>query len=142
MAELEAFEAFIKEHHILTLATSVHNHPQCATLFYVFDAKSVCFIVASSKETEHIQNALENPDVAGAIALETQSVGTIQGLQFKGILEYSVSKEDASRYFKAFPYARAMKPTFWCLHVKQMKLTDNRLGFGKKIRWENNLGIK
>jgi uncharacterized protein YhbP (UPF0306 family) len=135
MDDLQHIEAFIAKHHILTLATSNNNIPQCATLFYVYDPLHVRFIVASDEKTEHIANALHNPNIAGAIALETKEVGKIEGLQFTGKMVLSESDEDAALYYKAFPYARVMQPTFWILHVKRMKLTDNRLGFGKKVMW-------
>ncbi|MBN2895312.1 MAG: pyridoxamine 5'-phosphate oxidase family protein [Campylobacterales bacterium] len=131
----ERIAAFIAKHHILTLATSNDAAPQCATLFYVFDPERALFVVASDPNSEHMRNALANPQVAGAIALETKSVGKIQGLQFKGELVRSDDEADAALYYRAFGYARVMRPTFWRLHVSAMKLTDNTLGFGTKITW-------
>jgi len=144
---LEPFEAFIREHHILTLATCKDNIPQCATLFFVYDAlhpKStsssltahVSFIVASDTKTEHIQNLLANENVAGTIALETKSIGKIQGIQFQAKMSLSEDLEDKKQYFKAFPYALAMNPTLWKIKISSMKLTDNRLGFGTKLIWK------
>ncbi len=132
----DAFEAFIAQHHILTLATCNDNFPQCATLFYAYDAMQKAFIVASDEKTEHIQNLLHNPNVAGTIALETKTVGKIQGIQFKGIMQRSDASEDAACYFSAFPYARVMQPTLWKITLESMKLTDNRLGFGNKKHWK------
>lgn len=131
----ERITAFIAKHHILTLATCNDTAPQCATLFYVFDPKRALFVVASDPNSEHMRNAQSNPQVAGAIALETRMVGKIEGLQFKGVLERSEDEADAALYFAAFGYARVMRPTFWRLHVSSMKLTDNTLGFGTKITW-------
>ena len=139
MQTLDPFAAFIAEHHILTLATQSGDTPQCATLFYAFDLERICFIVASESQTEHIQNALQYPDVAGAIALETHEIGKIRGLQFKGVLTQSIEAADSTLYYSVFPYARMMRPTFWLLHVTSMKLTDNRLGFGKKLTWPEAL---
>jgi hypothetical protein len=45
-------------------------------------------------------------------------------------------KDEKSVYFKRFPYALAMNPTLWKIKVEFFKLTDNRLGFGKKIMWQ------
>lgn len=137
MAEsLAPFEAFIAEHHILSLATCHDNLPQSATLFYVYDPLHVSFIVASDTKTQHIQNILSNKNVAGTIALETKSVGKIQGIQFQASMVLSEESGDKKCYFKAYPYALAMNPTLWRIKLVSMKLTDNRLGFGTKLTWD------
>ncbi|MEA1920827.1 MAG: pyridoxamine 5'-phosphate oxidase family protein [Campylobacterota bacterium] len=133
---LEPFEAFIAQHHILTLATCKDNTPQCATLFFVYDPDEIAFVVASDTKTEHIQNVLTNALVAGTIALETKSVGKIQGIQFQAEMRISENSIDKTRYFKAYPYALAMNPTLWKIQLVRMKLTDNRLGFGTKLIWD------
>jgi uncharacterized protein YhbP (UPF0306 family) len=132
---LPHIEKFIAKHHILTLATCKDNTPQCATLFFAYNADDISFIVASDTKTEHIQNVLENSSVAGTIALETKSVGKIEGIQFKAEM-YLCEDEDKKLYFKTFPYALAMNPTLWKIKLLHVKLTDNRLGFGKKIIWD------
>ncbi len=132
----DEFDAFIAQHHILTLATCNANMPQCATLFFAYDALHRAFIVASDEKTEHIQNLLANPNVAGTIALETKTLGKIQGIQFRGTMQRSDASEDAATYFSAFPYARVMQPTLWKIVPESMKLTDNRLGFGSKKHWK------
>lgn len=131
---LAKIAAFLSEHHLLTLATSYENSPQCSNLFYTYLPDKQFFVVASDKDTEHMRNVLSNSHVAGSVALETKTVGKIQGVQFKGVME-KASSTDASAYLKAFPYARAMNPTLWTIRLKEMKLTDNRLGFGKKLIW-------
>ena len=73
-----------------------------------------------------------NPNFSATIALETTDIGKIRGLQLSGVLEKATTKQK-SLYIKAFPYAIAMNPTLWALHVKHLKFTDNRLGFGKKL---------
>ena len=40
-------------------------------------------------------------------------------------------------YLGQFPYAAAVKLELWTIRPDFMKLTDNRLGFGKKIVWED-----
>ncbi len=132
---LEPFESFISQHHILTLATCKQNIPQCATLFFAYDPLHVSFIVASDAKTEHIQNVLENENIAGVIALETKTIGKIQGIQFQGTMHSSEALEDKKRYLKAFPYALVMNPKLWKIKISMMKLTDNRLGFGTKLIW-------
>ena len=79
-----------------------------------------------------MQNLLKNPNFSATIALETKEVGKIQGLQLRGIVKKASSREK-TLYFKTYPYAIALKPTLWSLHVEYLKFTDNRLGFGHKL---------
>lgn len=132
--KLEPFTTFIAKHHVLTIATSFKNTPWVASCFYVFDAKSIRFIIASSPETRHLSQALKNPKIAGNIYLETKEIGKIEGLQFSGELQKAKAKEK-KLYFSSYPYALALQPNIWALHVSYMKLTDNRLGFGKKLEF-------
>jgi uncharacterized protein YhbP (UPF0306 family) len=47
-----------------------------------------------------------------------------------------VSKSSAkTAYLKKFPFAIAAKLDLWVLHLEYVKMTDNRLGFGRKIEW-------
>ena len=123
---------FIAKHHLLALATSRENMPQVANLFFAYDEKDIAFIVASDEKTEHIQNVLHNAKVAGSVALETDEVGKIQGLQFKAVMK-KIGK--SSLYFQRFPYAKVMRPQLWKIELQEIKYTDNRLGFGKKMNW-------
>lgn len=132
---LPKIEAFLSGHHVMTLATSRNNTPQSCNLFYAYLREEVCFIVASDEKTEHIQNVLINPDVAGTVVLETKTVGKIEGLQFKAKMALVDDAHAKEAYFKAFPYARVLNPTLWKIVPSTMKLTDNRLGFGKKLNW-------
>jgi len=133
---LEKIHAFIQEHHVLTLATADASFVSACSLFYVYDQKSFSFIVASSEDTLHIQQIKKNPNIAGNILLETKEVGKIQGLQFRGVFSLLEDLRLKSAYFKKFPYALALAPTLWQIEVDFFKLTDNRLGFGKKVIWK------
>lgn len=136
MSEIpDKIKDFIEQHHVLSLATSFNDSVAVCSLFYVFDETTLTFIVASSEDTEHLQNILNNNRIAGNILLETDEVGKIQGLQFKGeflSLENDVQKE---LYFKRFPYSRDMNPQLWQIKADHLKMTDNTLGFGKKLIW-------
>ena len=132
---LEKIEIFLAKHHLLSLATSADNRPQSASLFYAYDKENIAIIVASDTKTEHIQNVLANNNVSGTVALETDVVGKIEGIQFKATMEMIMHNEGAI-YFKQFPYAKVMNPQLWRLKLSNVKLTDNRLGFGKKLKWQ------
>ena len=132
---LEKIALFLSKHHLLSLATAAENRPQSASLFYAYDAEAAAFVVASEMKTEHIQNVLANNRVSGTVALETAEVGKIEGIQFKGTMQ-ALSHKEGVLYFERFPYARVMNPRLWRIELEQIKLTDNRLGFGKKLYWQ------
>ncbi len=127
-------EAFLRNHHLLTLATSHDNTPYCASCFYAFLEEPLSFIVATDATTRHGREALENAQVAGTVALETKIVGKIQGVQFTGVFQ-AANEAEKKAYLKRFPYAIAMHPELWSIKISYLKLTDNTLGFGKKLEF-------
>jgi hypothetical protein len=137
-SDLEKIDKFLSKHHVLTLATSNEKKLSACSLFYVFDKVKNSFVVASSEATTHIQNILKNPFVAGAVVLETKIVGKIEGVQFRG--EFLLLEDETLKklYFKKFPYALAMNPKLWQIKINYFKMTDNTLGFGKKIIWQKS----
>ncbi len=132
---------FIQEHHLLCICTCKDNLPYSANCFYAFYKDKTRFIIASDEKTQHIQNLKENPNYSGVISLETNEIGKIRGIQFRGIIKKANTKEKAL-YLKTYPYALALNPTLWSLHVEYIKFTDNRLGFGKKKIYKKEEGDK
>lgn len=129
----------IKKHHVLTLATCNKNEPWCASCFYAWMVSEQAFVFTSDESTIHGQQALQNSKVAANIYLETKITGKIQGIQISGILKRpqgELLESVKKRYLKRFPYARLMETTMWTLFPDVLKMTDNRLGFGKKIIWK------
>lgn len=130
---------FLKKHHVMTLSTCVDQQPWCANCFYAFYAEKMSLIFTSDFETRHIKEAMQNGKVAGNVVLETSVVGKIQGIQFMGVLfqpEGEGANQVNSIYLKRFPFAVLMNTTLWELRIDYAKMTDNRLGFGKKLIWE------
>lgn len=132
---------FIGEHHILTIAVARDNVPYCATCYYAYLKAENRFFFTSDHETRHIRDVMAGPNyrVAGTIQLETKIVAKIRGIQFTGMikcLEGSELKAARAVYLKRFPIARLMPDLhLWSLTPDFMKMTDNRLGFGKKLVW-------
>jgi uncharacterized protein len=133
---------FIKKHHVLTLSTAKNNIPYSCSCFYVFDEENLRFIFTSEEKTRHAKELLENKNAAVNIALETKIIGKIQGIQacgkVKQLKEEEAFKKARKLYLHRFPYAVFSIKDLWAFEVNYIKLTDNRLGFGKKIIWENN----
>jgi uncharacterized protein YhbP (UPF0306 family) len=131
--------SFLDEHHVMSLATSSNERLSVCNLFYTFIKEEKIFIVASSDDTTHIKDILLNPNIAGSVVLESKNISKIQGLQFRGVFQTLKDDSLKKNYFKAFPYALAMNPKLWQIKVDFFKLTDNTLGFGKKIIWQESL---
>ena len=130
---------FIQEHHLLTLSTSKENTPYCCNVFYIYDEQNNSLIFSSETKTKHAQDFIENPEVAGTIALETKDVEKIQGVQLLGeIIELKGErlKFDTKKYLKEYPYSRLMGIHLWQMKLTFIKMTHNKLGFGKKLIWE------
>jgi uncharacterized protein len=130
---------FFEKHHVLTLASVVNDDPWCANCFYVYNSDVNSLIFTSDNDTKHIQYAVKNPKVAGSVVLETSVIGKIQGIQFSGILVKAKGndlKTAKEKYLKRFPIATLMNTNLWILNLTYIKMTDNRLGFGKKLIWK------
>ena len=132
---------FFRKHHVLTIATVVENEPWCANCFYVYLEKENSLVFTSGPDTRHGQEFLKNHLVAGSVVLETMIIGKIRGIQFQGIISepegdlLSVSK---TAYLKRFPIAALMDTRLWIVRLTYIKMTDNRLGFGKKLIWAHD----
>jgi len=136
----ERIKKFFRKHHVLTVATSVNNEPWCANCFYVYLEEENALVFTSDAETQHGREFVLNPSVAGSVVLETMIVGKIRGIQFRGTIsepEGELLSRAKSAYLKRFPVAALMDTRLWILKLTYIKMTDNRLGFGKKLIWKN-----
>ncbi len=133
--------AFLQEHHVLVLATSIDDIPYTASVFYVFDPEGGDLIFLSDRATRHGYESLVNDRVAAAIHVETREVSEIKGAQITGVVgELDETESDYERlremYLDAFPVARGRETTFWRLRAGYIKMTDNSIRFGHKQIWE------
>ncbi|MBS4014143.1 MAG: pyridoxamine 5'-phosphate oxidase family protein [Bacteroidetes bacterium] len=130
---------FIKKHHLLNLSTVDQDGTWSCSCFYAYLPEENMLIITSDNSTKHIKNLSFSNKVSGTIALETKIIGLIRGIQFAGEikkLEGNELKIAEKAYLKRFPIARLMETTLWSISPKIIKMTDNRLGFGKKLIWE------
>ncbi|HQH41383.1 MAG TPA: hypothetical protein PK825_06540 [Bacteroidales bacterium] len=131
---------FIRHHHVLTLSTTSEKRPWVAHCFYAYYEKEQMLVVTSDLSTRHIREALRNNLVSGGIVLETKFIGKIRGIQFEGILEEpqdELYRNAHITYLKRFPFAVLTNTRLWTIRLTGIKMTDNRLGFGKKLYWIN-----
>lgn len=131
----ESIVGFVRKHHVLTLATQSPEGIWCANCFYAFDSERGQWLFTSAPETRHGAEMSRNPRVAASIVLETRIVGRVQGLQISGRV-HMADNEGRRIYLKRFPYAAVTDLHLWALEPDELKLTDNTLGFGKKLVWK------
>jgi uncharacterized protein len=145
---------FLRRHHVLTLSTSSGTGSWTAHCFYAVMQDYQALVFTSDPETRHGSELLKNPHVSGGIMLETSMVGKIRGIQLtgrafacqpqgnSGLPDFITPEKVRHAYLKKFPYAVVAKLNLWVLQIDYIKMTDNRLGFGKKLEWrpedENN----
>jgi hypothetical protein len=132
------FIKFLRKHHVLTIATTAENEPWCANCFYVYLEEENALVFTTDADTRHGEEFLKNPLVAGSVVLETIVIGKIQGIQFQGLVsepEGDMLSKAKWAYLKRFPPAVLMDTHLWMVKLTLIKLTDNRLGFGKKLIW-------
>ena len=129
---------FFRKHHVLTIATTVEDEPWCANCFYVYLEEENVLVFTTDSDTRHGEEFIKNPQVAGSVVLETMIVGKIRGIQFQGIVsepEGDMLTRARKGYLKRFPVAALMDTRLWVVKLTLIKMTDNRLGFGKKLIW-------
>jgi len=130
--------SFFNKHHVLTIATTAGHEPWCANCFYVYLEEENALVFTTDSDTRHGREFLKNPVVAGSVVLETMVVGKIRGIQFQGNIsepEGEMLSRCRSAYLKRFPYAILMDTHLWIIRLVLIKMTDNKLGFGKKLLW-------
>lgn len=130
---------FLRKHHVLTIATSVNDEPWCANCFYVYLEDENAFVFTTDLDTRHGKEFLKNHIVAGSVVLETKIIGKLRGIQFQGLVsepEKEVLQKAKKAYLLRFPIAALMDTHLWVVYLSYIKMTDNRLGFGKKLIWK------
>lgn len=135
-------KTLLRRHHLLSIATVSEHGPWCASCFYAWDEENNSLVITTDPATRHGSEFLANPSVAGTIALETWRVGRIRGIQFTGVVKELQDGELARArkiYLLRFPYAALTDIHLWVIVPDHIKLTDNRLGFGKKIIWNRQV---
>ncbi len=77
---LEAVFAFIAQHKLMMLATSVSDQPQAAVVEFGEDAEKRLIIFDTLKDSRKYKNLLANPRVAGVIGWDESITVQFEGL--------------------------------------------------------------
>lgn len=153
----ERIAEFLAAHTTLTLATvGPDGLPAAAAVFYAHDSLLNLYFL-SEKSTQHAQNLLRCPTVAGTIQADGQDWRTIWGLQLRGRAEPVPTSELAhavATYGRKFAFVGALlerpqpaaagpdtrgalvgalaRASFWAFRPTWIRLIDNRVRFGFK----------
>lgn len=138
VSDLPHLIRYLKKQHVLSL--SCHNAQEIwsANCFYLFDEARMVFWLMTEPETRHGCLMQANPQVSGTINGQPKTVLLIKGVQYQGrIQQLTGETEQQARhaYQKRFPVARKLSAPIWEIVLDELKMTDNALGFGKKVMW-------
>lgn len=130
---------YLKKQHVLSLSCHSVHEIWSANCFYVFDEARMAFWLMTEPDTRHGGLMQANPQVAGTVNGQPKTVLLIKGIQYRGHirrLEGEAERQARSAYQKRFPVARKVSAPLWEIVLDELKMTDNALGFGKKIVWQ------
>lgn len=133
---------FIRENHVLSLATILDERPWAASCFYAFDEERARLIVLTEPSTRHGLAMHANQEVAGTIAGQPQVITDIQGIQFRAhasLLSNGAATDARQLYCERHPAARLKPAPVWQLLLAELKFTDNSLVFGRKTLWQREM---
>ena len=131
---------FIQKQKVATLCcVDEQKAPYCFSCFFAFDDVKHLLYFKSSATSHHARLLQQDGSVAGTINPDKLNALAIKGIQFRGQVmtpDHPLAADAGTLYHKKFPFAHAMKGDVWTICITSIKMTDNTLGFGKKIIWE------
>lgn len=139
--DLDKIITYLSSQTSLSLCCVDDGMPYCCTCFYVLDAQRISFYFSSSLNTYHANIMLKSSRVAGTVADQTQSVMHLQGVQYQGRVKLLMDEEEKRArqlFYASYPIAKLKKAPMWEIMLNSLKMTNNKLGFGKKLLWSRN----
>ncbi|SMY35367.1 YhbP family protein [Photobacterium andalusiense] len=138
MNEIKHISDFLKQNHLLTLCANSDTDLWCASCYYSFDPKKMSLFIMTSESSHHSQLMILNKNIVGTIAPQPTNIFNIKGVQFKGKIKKLTNKDAEIAnvdYYNKFPDAKFISAPIWEIELIMIKMTDNSLGFGKKLFW-------
>ena len=143
----ETIEAYLAEHHAMTLATCSGDVPWATSVFYAHAGFVLYFV--SSSTSRHARNIAKNPLVAAAINQDYDDWRVIRGVQLEGTAERVGPMKFPSvfaLYCQKFPSVRGMlteggmfriagklvSAQFYQVTPTRVHYLDNRVAFGRR----------
>ena len=136
----ETIASFIQQQTCATICCSDEaGNPYCFSCYYVFNGGDGLLYFKTSVETHHTILLANNPIVAGTILPDKLNKLITRGIQLQGeVLQHfhPMAKDAYMRYHKRYPMALAIKGEVFTIRINNIKMTDSKLGFGKKLNWK------
>jgi len=142
--------AFLAGHTTVTLATvGPGGRPAAAAVFYAHDSDLNLYFLSEDR-TQHAENLMANPWVAGTIHADGQDWRSIRGIQLQGTAEITSATQAARAavtYAAKYAFVGALlggaggpralagplaRARFWVLRPTWFRLVDNTVKFGFK----------
>ena len=133
---------YLREHRVMTLATSGVEGPWAAAVFYVNEGFDLYFL--SAGYTRHGRNIEADERVAAAIQEDYRDWEGIQGIQLEGTahrLEGEARLKAIGLYQDKYPFVRGSNPqiqaalakvAWYRLRPTRLYFIDNRQGLGHR----------
>lgn len=135
----EHIDSFIKKQTVASVSCiDASGLPYCFSCFYAYDAENTFLYFKTSIDTTHTPLMMANANIAGTILPDKLVKLAVQGIQFEGTVLKPGSEEAphaATMYHHKYPFALPMPGDVWAIKIRHCKMTDNTLGFGKKLEW-------
>lgn len=129
---------FLEQQHLLTLCAGNGSDMWCANCFYLFEPSNMLLWLMTEPQTRHGNLMQQNRQVVGTIAPIPESIALIKGVQYRGeilLLTGEEARVASAGYYQRFPQAKGIVAPIWQIALQEVKMTDNTLGFGKKLHW-------
>jgi uncharacterized protein YhbP (UPF0306 family) len=131
--------AFIGSQRVATVCCTDEQHnPYCFNCFYVFNGYDYLLYFKSSVAARHDRLLRLHSRVAGTIVAAATNLFFAQGIQFMAEVLLPgdpLAAGATAAYYRKYPLAHTMPGIIWVLALDCVKMTDNRIGMGKKMSW-------
>ena len=119
--------------------TDETGNPYCFSCYYVFNQENALLYFKSSAHAHHVGLLADNRVIAGTILPDKLNKLITKGIQLLGVVVppfHHLSNESFLIYHKKHPMALVIAGEVFTIRLDCVKMTDSKLGFGKKICWK------